>query len=308
MLVIPGGGHRLLCVDHEGVNVARWLADRGITAFMLKHRLARETGSTYTIEGEALADTQRALRLIRTRAAEWNVDPARLGAIGFSAGGELVALSAMRPGDGKTDAADPIDRANARPAFQALIYPGRSGDIQPAKDSPPLFSFVEKRIARTIAEGLALTCICASNARVSRRNSCVCGSRARVWFARGNEGTCRWLAGAIRGVARRTRFLAAKSGQTALMRRAPPPCRTGVPHKRPAITHIATTSTAILQIEQQARGVFDALLHAHEKRDCFLAINDAVVVAQREIHHRANDNLPILDDRTLLNFVHAEDA
>ena len=90
ILVIPGGGHRNLAITHEGYNVAEWLSERGIAAFVLKHRLARETNSTYKIEVESFADTQRAMRLIRSRAAEWNIDPTRLGAIGFSAGGELV--------------------------------------------------------------------------------------------------------------------------------------------------------------------------------------------------------------------------
>ena len=155
VLVIPGGGHSKLCVDHEGGNVAQWLADHGIAAFVLKHRLAREEGSTYTIEGHALADTQRAMRLIRSRATEWGVDPARLGAMGFSAGGECVALACMRPSEGKTDAPDPIDRLDARPAFQALIYPGRSGDIEPAKDAPPAFLACSANDRKDISEGLA---------------------------------------------------------------------------------------------------------------------------------------------------------
>ena len=155
VLVIPGGGHSKLCVDHEGVNIAQWLAERGITAFVLKHRLAREKGSTYTIEQHALADTQRALRLIRSRAAEWGIDPARLGAIGFSAGGELVSLAALRPGQGDANAADAIDRQNAQPAFQGLIYPGRSGDIMPSKDTPPTFLLCGEKDRKDIAEGLA---------------------------------------------------------------------------------------------------------------------------------------------------------
>ncbi len=155
VLVIPGGGHRVLCVDHEGGNVAQWLADRGIAAFVLKHRLAREEGSTYTIEGHALADTQRAMRLIRARAGEWAIDPARLGAIGFSAGGELVALACMRPGEGSSSAADPIDRMDARPSFQALIYPGRSGDIVPEKGAPPAFLACSTNDRQDISEGLA---------------------------------------------------------------------------------------------------------------------------------------------------------
>ena len=157
VLVIPGGGHRVLCVDHEGENVARFLTAHGIAAFVLKHRLAREEGSTYTIAEHAFADTERAMRLIRSRAAEWHVDPARLGAIGFSAGGELVALIAMKSGDGHADAADLIDRQNARPAFHALIYPGRSGDIQPAKDAPPAFLACGEKDRPDIAEGLAET-------------------------------------------------------------------------------------------------------------------------------------------------------
>ena len=155
VLVIPGGGHRMLCVDHEGAFVAQWLAAHGIAAFVLKHRLAREEGSTYTIERDALADTQRAMRLIRSRAAEWGVDPARLGAMGFSAGGELVALAWMRPGEGRDDTADPLDKLSARPAFQALIYPGRSGDILPVKDAPPAFLACGEKDRQDIAEGLA---------------------------------------------------------------------------------------------------------------------------------------------------------
>ena len=155
VLIIPGGGHRVLCVDHEGAFVAEWLAARGIAAFVLKHRLAREEGSTYTIERDALADTQRALRLIRSRAAEWGIDPARVGAMGFSAGGELVALAWMRPSEGAADAADPLDKLSARPAFQALIYPGRSGDVVPTKDAPPAFLACGEKDRQDISEGLA---------------------------------------------------------------------------------------------------------------------------------------------------------
>jgi endo-1,4-beta-xylanase len=155
VLVIPGGGHRMLCIDHEGINVAHWLVEHGIAAFMLKYRLAREEGSTYTIEDHALPDTQRAIRLIRSRATEWNINPDRLGAMGFSAGGELAALACMRPGMGKADAADPIDRLDARPSFQALIYPGRSDDIKPVKESPPAFLACSANDRKDIAEGLA---------------------------------------------------------------------------------------------------------------------------------------------------------
>jgi len=155
ILVIPGGGHRNLAITHEGYNVAQWLSERGIAAFVLKHRLARETNSTYKIEVESFADTQRAMRLIRSRAQEWNIDPARLGAIAFSAGGELVNMACARFDSGKADATDPIERQNSKPDFQALIYPGRSGDIEPTKDSPPVFLACSYTDRKDISEGLA---------------------------------------------------------------------------------------------------------------------------------------------------------
>ncbi len=155
VLVIPGGGHRMLCVDHEGENVARFLAAKGIAAFVLKHRLAREEGSTYTIAGHALADTERAMRTIRARAGEWGIDPKRLGSIGFSAGGELTALIAMKAGDGVAGSPDPVERESSHPAFQALIYPGRTGDILPEKNAPPAFLACGEKDRQDIAEGLA---------------------------------------------------------------------------------------------------------------------------------------------------------
>lgn len=155
VIVIPGGGHRELWMDHEGRNFAQWLSDHGIAAFVLKYRLARETNSTYRIDVEALADTQRAVRLVRSRAQEWNIDPARIGAVGFSAGGELVSLACARFDNGRTDAVDPIERQPSRPNFQGLIYPGRSGDVQPTKDSPPAFLACAYNDRKDISEGLA---------------------------------------------------------------------------------------------------------------------------------------------------------
>src|SRR5438552_2347370 len=110
ILVIPGGGHRNLAITHEGYNVAQWLSEHGIAAFVLKHRLARETNSTYKIDVESFADTQRAIRLIRSRAQEWNIDPGRVGAVGFSAGGELVSLASARFDSGNANASDLIER------------------------------------------------------------------------------------------------------------------------------------------------------------------------------------------------------
>jgi endo-1,4-beta-xylanase len=155
VLVIPGGGHRVLAITHEGYNVAEWLKDRGIAAFVLKHRLAREEGSTYKIEVESFADAQRAVRLIRSRAEEWGIDASRVGSLGFSAGGELVAQMGARHDAGDTAAEDPVERQPSRLAFQALIYPGRSGDIQPTKDAPPVFMAAAYNDRPDISEGLA---------------------------------------------------------------------------------------------------------------------------------------------------------
>jgi len=124
VVVVPGGGHRLLVFKAEGEEPAAFLANLGITAFALKHRLAREEGSTYSIERDAKADAYRALRLVRSRAAEWHLDPKRIGIMGFSAGGEVVGLVAFGPVDGDATAADAIDRVNGRPDFAIFIYPG----------------------------------------------------------------------------------------------------------------------------------------------------------------------------------------
>src|SRR4051812_29070536 len=155
VIVLPGGGHRNLAIGHEGYNVGEWLAGHGIAAFVVKYRLAREPGSTYQIEREALADTQRAIRLVRSRATEWNVNSDAVGVMGFSAGGELASLASIRM-DGPIEAAtDPIDRQSAKPNFQALIYPGQSGKIQPTKDSPPVFLACGNLDRPDISEGLA---------------------------------------------------------------------------------------------------------------------------------------------------------
>ena len=155
VIIAPGGAHRFLCVDHEGYYVAQWFSERGIAAFVLKNRLAKETNSTYKIEVEALADTQRAVRLVRSRAKEWSLNPQSIGVMGFSAGGELAALVSARFDGGKADSADVVERESCKPDFQALIYPGRSRDIQPIKDQPPVFLACGYNDRQDISEGLA---------------------------------------------------------------------------------------------------------------------------------------------------------
>jgi acetyl esterase/lipase len=126
MIVVPGGGHRMLVVENEGYAPARILNRFGLTAFVLRYRLAREPGSPYTIEGDAAADLRRAIRWVRSHAADYALDPGRIGVMGFSAGGELVSLVADNPAV-ETRPTDPVDRVSARPDFQLLVYPGPLG-------------------------------------------------------------------------------------------------------------------------------------------------------------------------------------
>lgn len=142
VIVAPGGGHSILCVTHEGSNVAEWLAEHGIAAFVLKYRLAKEEGSSYTVDDHAVADMHRAIKLVRDRAAEWQIRPDAIGVLGFSAGGEVCAISSMKYGEGE------------KPDFQALIYPGRSQRIVPEKGAPPAFLAASSNDRPDISEGL----------------------------------------------------------------------------------------------------------------------------------------------------------
>ena len=157
VIVIPGGGHTELWMDHEGYRVAEFLADHGVAAFVLKYRLAHAPGSTYTVEGSALADVQRAIRVVRSRAAEWSLDPDQVGIMGFSAGGELAALAGMAAADGGVaNSGDPVERMSARPRFQALLYPAipqRSMNLSP--DTPPTFLLGGAADQPAISQGLA---------------------------------------------------------------------------------------------------------------------------------------------------------
>ena len=139
VLVIPGGGHSEIWIDHEGYNVAQFLSSHGVAAFVLEYRLAREKGSTYTVEGTELGDVQRAIRTLRARAGEWGVDAKRLGVIGFSAGGELAALASTRGDAGKQDATDAIERQSSQPNFQGLLYPALPKDTRLTAQTPVTF-------------------------------------------------------------------------------------------------------------------------------------------------------------------------
>jgi acetyl esterase/lipase len=157
VVIIPGGGHKLLVWTNEGTKVATALGRRGVTAFVLKYRLAREAGSPYSIEGEAADDARRAIRWVRAHAADYGIDPARVGAMGFSAGGELVSLIADNPEPAGRPVVDAIDRLPARPDFQILVFPGPLGIPGKAiAGAPPAFLVAGSRDPCCAAPSVAL--------------------------------------------------------------------------------------------------------------------------------------------------------
>lgn len=147
IVVAPGGGYRMLAFEHEGTQVGEWLASIGITAVLLKYRVPQRPGDG---DNKApLQDAQRALSVTRSRAAEWGVDPARIGILGFSAGGHLAANASTNYDHRAYDAVDDADKASCRPDFSVLIYPGGvldredktrlSAQMRITKDTPPAF-------------------------------------------------------------------------------------------------------------------------------------------------------------------------
>src|SRR6185437_1598280 len=124
VVVCPGGGHRLLVWTAEGVDPAKFLNSLGVTVFVLKYRLGRDTLSPYQIDVHARQDGLRAMRLVRSRAAEFGVDTGRIGIMGFSAGGEVVDMVTFNQVPADVNAPDPIDRLSAKPNFVIQIYPG----------------------------------------------------------------------------------------------------------------------------------------------------------------------------------------
>lgn len=121
VVICPGGGYGHLAIDHEGHQIARWLNSFGVAGFILKYR-HRNSGAGYG-HPVPLMDAQRAISMVRARAAEFEVDPARIGILGFSAGGHLASTAATHFHTGRTDTADAIDRVSCRPDFAVLVYP-----------------------------------------------------------------------------------------------------------------------------------------------------------------------------------------
>jgi acetyl esterase/lipase len=118
VVICPGGGYGGLAVDHEGKQIGEWLNSLGVAGFVLEYR---HRGRGYG-HPAPLQDAQRAIRTVRANAAEWKIDPHKIGIIGFSAGGHLASTAGTHFDKGDTNATDPIDRASCRPDFMILCY------------------------------------------------------------------------------------------------------------------------------------------------------------------------------------------
>lgn len=122
VVVCPGGGYSVLAYDWEGTDIAKWLNSHGIAAIVLKYRLP-STDSQIDPHEVPLMDAQRAMRLTRKHAEEWNIDPDQIGVMGFSAGGHLASTLGTHYDGGNTNAQDPVEQFSSRPDFMILGYP-----------------------------------------------------------------------------------------------------------------------------------------------------------------------------------------
>ncbi len=149
VMVCPGGGYTNLAWDHEGEQVAAWLNSIGVTAAVLKYRVPRREGTPRDQPPpQALMDAQRGLSLVRSHAREWEIDPSRVGILGFSAGGHLVAWASTASEKRSYEPVDDADKLGCKPDFAVPIYPGgvlkRGTDqivpeIQVTSQTPPTF-------------------------------------------------------------------------------------------------------------------------------------------------------------------------
>lgn len=147
VVVFPGGGYQILAIDLEGTEVCDWLNSIGVNCVLLKYRVPA-TGP-YPKSAEALQDAQRAMGMVRAHAAEWKIDPKRIGVLGFSAGGHLAAALSTHFDKRLYNAVDAVDQQSCRPDFAIVIYPGYlaiseknfefNPDIPVTVSTPPTF-------------------------------------------------------------------------------------------------------------------------------------------------------------------------
>lgn len=164
VVVFPGGGYQILAMDLEGTEICDWLTSRGITCILLKYRVPNsgptwvDNHRSYPKVQTALQDAQRTIGLVREHAAEWHIDPHKVGVIGFSAGGHLVAAVSTHFQQRTYPPVDAADQLSSRPDFAIAAYPGHlwlhedddratrdetdlrlRPDIHPTADTPPTF-------------------------------------------------------------------------------------------------------------------------------------------------------------------------
>ena len=149
MLVFPGGGYNELAMNLEGTEICDWLNSQGITAVLLKYRVPSRESTPFGESPRALEDAQRALSLVRHHAAEWGVDPHRIGVIGFSAGGHMVAATSTHFDHRSYSPVDAADQESCRPDFVIACYPGHLWDsdygfnlnpnVSITRQTPPTF-------------------------------------------------------------------------------------------------------------------------------------------------------------------------
>jgi acetyl esterase/lipase len=155
VVVFPGGGYQILAIDLEGTEVCDWLTSKGITCVLLKYRVPGEglypKSGPYPKSPMALEDAQRTVGLVRFHAAEWHIDPHKIGVLGFSAGGHMVAAMSTHFGHRLYPAVDAADKESCRPDFAVAIYPGHLSladnsfglnpdiDIHITRQTPPTF-------------------------------------------------------------------------------------------------------------------------------------------------------------------------
>jgi acetyl esterase/lipase len=122
VVICPGGGYHILAYDWEGSDIARWLSSRGIAAMVLKYRLP-VSKSNIIPHKSPLMDAQRAFRMVRYHAGSWNIDPGKIGIMGFSAGGHLASTLSTHFDAGDPGNNDPVEKISCRPDFSILVYP-----------------------------------------------------------------------------------------------------------------------------------------------------------------------------------------
>jgi acetyl esterase/lipase len=124
VVVFPGGGYNCLAIDIEGTEICNWLTSKGITAVLLKYRVPTRGSGAYAESLPALEDAQRTVGLVRFHAAGWHIDPHKIGVIGFSAGGHMVAATSTHFDQRSYPAVDAADKESCRPDFAIALYPG----------------------------------------------------------------------------------------------------------------------------------------------------------------------------------------